>query len=126
VRTSSNCDLKSEISNLKSPLLLGLDLGTTNVKALVTDRAGKPLAQGSSPVQLHCVGDGGVEQDIQEIEQATIAALRQVTREVDASLIAAIGVSSQGGALQVLDAHGQPLGRVVSWLDQAGDPSTLR
>ncbi len=41
-------------------MLLGLDLGTTNVKALVTDRAGQPLAHASSPVQLHYVGEGGV------------------------------------------------------------------
>ena len=76
MRTSSNCDLNSEISNLKSPLLLGLDLGTTNVKALVTDRAGQPLARASAPVQLHYVGEGGVEQDIEEIEQATLTAIQ--------------------------------------------------
>jgi sugar (pentulose or hexulose) kinase len=33
-----------------------------------------------------------------------------------------VGVSSQGGALQLLDARGQPLGRVISWLDQRGTP----
>jgi xylulokinase len=92
------------------------------VKALVTDHAGRALARASSPVQLHHVGDGGVEQDISEIEQATITALQQVAREVDAVRIEAIGVSSQGGALQVLDPRGQPLGRVVSWLDQRGRP----
>lgn len=103
-------------------MLLGLDLGTTNVKVLVTDRAGKPLAQASSPVQLHHVGEGGVEQDIEEIEKATLAAIQQVAQLVDPSGIEAIGVSSQGGALQVLDAHGRPLGRVISWLDQRGRP----
>lgn len=103
-------------------MLLGLDLGTTNVKALVTDRAGQPLAQASSPIQLFHVGNGGVEQDMAEIEQATIATLQKVAREVDASRIEAIGVSSQGGALQVLDAQDQPQGRVISWLDQRGRP----
>lgn len=107
---------------MKSPLLLGLDLGTTNVKALVTDRVGQPLAQASSPIQLLHVGNGGVEQEIAEIEQATIATLQKVAREVDASRIEAIGVSSQGGALQVLDGQDRPLGRVVSWLDQRGRP----
>ena len=103
-------------------MLLGLDLGTTNVKALVTDRAGQPLAQASRPVKLFNVGEGGVEQDIEEIVRATIAAIQQVVRTVDASGIEAIGVSSQGGALQVLDARGLPLGRVISWLDQRGRP----
>ena len=103
-------------------MFLGLDLGTTNVKALVTDRAGRPLAHAASPVQLLHVGEGGVEQDIEAIEQATLAVLRQVAHAVDPSGIEAIGVSSQGGAMQVLDAQGRPLGRVISWLDQRGRP----
>ena len=101
-------------------MFLGLDLGTSNVKALVTDSAGRPLAEGSCPVQLFHVGHGGVEQDIEEIWTATLSALRQVTRSVDPARIRAVGVSSQGGALQLLDAENRPWGRVVSWLDQRG------
>jgi xylulokinase len=101
-------------------MFLGLDLGTTNVKALVTDRAGQPLAHAASPVQLFYVGDGGVEQDIEEILRATLSTIRQVTAAVDPAGIEAMGISSQGGALQVLDRHAQPLGRVISWLDQRG------
>lgn len=107
---------------MKSSLLLGLDLGTTNVKALVTDRAGRPLAHGACPVRLFHVGNGGVEQDIDEIERAALTAFREAVRSEDAAGIEAIGISSQGGAMQMLDAQGQPLGRVVSWLDQRGRP----
>ncbi|MHB8861054.1 MAG: xylulokinase [Pirellulaceae bacterium] len=103
-------------------MFLGLDLGTTNVKALVTDGAGQPLAHASSPVTLYYVGDVGVEQDIEEIERATWAAIRQVTQLVDPTNIEAVGISSQGGAMQLLDAHSRPLGRVISWLDQRGRP----
>ena len=103
-------------------MLLGLDLGTTNVKALVTDRAGRPLAHGSRPVRLLHLDEGGVEQDLDEIERATLAAIQETVRSVDAAAIKAIGISGQGGALQILDAQGQPLGRVVSWLDQRGRP----
>ena len=103
-------------------MLLGLDLGTTNVKTLVTNSDGRSLAQGSCPVQLFHVGEGGVEQDIDEIWTATLSAMRQATRSVDPAGIRAIGVSSQGGALQILDAHARPMRRVVSWLDQRGRP----
>ena len=41
-------------------MLLGLDLGTTNVKALVTDSNGRRLSAASRPVQLVHVGNGGV------------------------------------------------------------------
>jgi xylulokinase len=99
-------------------MLLGLDLGTTNVKALVTDSSGRPLAEASRAIQLFHLGNGGVEQDIEEIGQATLTAMKDAVRSVDAAKIQAIGISSQGGALQMLDARGKPVGRVVSWLDE--------
>lgn len=102
--------------------LLGLDLGTTNVKAAVVTPRGRLVALGSAPVSLHHVGEGGVEQDLEEIWRATIAAIRQATREVGAKGIRAIGISSQGGALQRFDAQGRPAGRVISWLDGRGQP----
>ena len=91
-------------------MFLGLDLGTTNVKALVTDRAGQLLAHAASPVSLYYVGQQGVEQDIEEIVRATLAAIRQVSQAVDPARIEAIGVSSQGGAMQMLDAQSRPVG----------------
>ncbi|MHB8973010.1 MAG: xylulokinase [Pirellulaceae bacterium] len=103
-------------------MFLGLDLGTTNVKALVVDSAGQSLAHASAPVGLSHVGAAGVEQDIEEIERAALAAMRQVAQRVDPAGIAAIGISSQGGAMQILDAHSRPVGRVISWLDQRGRP----
>lgn len=103
-------------------MLLALDLGTSHVKALVTDVGGQPLGRGSCPVQLFRLPGGGVEQDLEEIWQASLGAIGQALRAVPAGRIEAIGVSSQGGAMQVLDPSGQPLGRVISWLDQRGRP----
>ena len=103
-------------------MLLGLDLGTTNIKALVSDPAGRRISSGSSPVSLFRLRDGGVEQDIEELWRATRTAMCQALASVDAGAVEAVGVSSQGGALQVLDPEGQPLGRVLSWLDQRCRP----
>ena len=77
-------------------MFMGLDLGTTNVKVLVTDRAGRPLAHAASPLELVHVDAGGVEQDLAAIEQATMAAMHKVTEAIDPAGIEAIGVSSQG------------------------------
>lgn len=101
-------------------MLLGLDLGTTNVKAVVATEEGRILGEGSVPVQLFHLGQGGVEQDLEEIWAATLEAMRQAIQTVDRAAIAAIGVSSQGGALQLLDAHHRPHGQVISWLDGRG------
>jgi len=103
-------------------MLLGIDLGTTNIKALVTDLAGRRLGEGTCAVRLFDLGDGGVEQDLEEIWQAALSAIRQAVAPVVAAEIQAVGVSSQGGALQMIDPQARPLGRVVSWLDQRGRP----
>ncbi len=101
-------------------MLLGLDLGTTNVKALVTDFAGRRVASGSCPVQLMFAGLEGVEQDIEEIWSASLSAIKQAVQSIDASAVKAVGVSSQGGALQITDRQHRPAGRVISWLDRRG------
>ncbi|HTL18475.1 MAG TPA: FGGY-family carbohydrate kinase [Patescibacteria group bacterium] len=101
-------------------MLLGIDLGTTNVKALVTDHQGRPLGYGACPVRLFRLADAGVEQDMEEIWQAAITAVRQATQSIKASEVESIGVSSQGGAMQLLDGNGNAVGRVISWLDQRG------
>jgi sugar (pentulose or hexulose) kinase len=101
-------------------VLLGLDLGTTNIKALLADRSGCVLAQGSAPIHLNYIDDGGIEQDIEEIWQAVIKAVRSAGQQKDLSSVSAVGISSQGGAIQIRDEGGQSIGPVISWLDPRG------
>ena len=103
-------------------MFLGLDLGTTNVKVLVVDRQGNLLDEGSSAVDRFYTPDGGVEQDVEQIWGATLAAIAAAVTNVNPAEIEAIGVSSQGAALQFLDEHDRPVGRVISWLDGRGRP----
>ena len=109
--------------SLSLKMLLGLDLGTTNVKAVAVDAGGRVVADGCAPVQRFHTPDGGVEQDIEEIWDAVVHAVRPVVAQVDdPTRIRAIGISSQGGALQLLGAGQKPVGRVISWLDGRGKP----
>ena len=80
-------------------LYLGLDIGTTNVKVLVNSASGTVVSQASAAVLRYQTPDGGVEQDINQIWQATCTALKQATSKIDVDRIKAIGVSAQGGAL---------------------------
>ncbi len=108
-------------------MFLGIDLGTSNVKAILIDRSGKALVRGSAPVARRCTPDGGVEQDIEEIWQSVCLAIRQaVVAEGTTARVEALGVSSQGGALQLLDAGLKPLGPVISWMDGRGGPLNRR
>lgn len=106
-------------------MYLGLDLGTTNVKSLVVDDEGRIQGIGSAPVDRFCTPDGGVEQDIEQIWTSTCLAIRQAVEGVEGGAVEAIGISSQGGALQWLDGQDRPLGRVISWLDQRGRAGDL-
>ena len=103
-------------------MFIGLDLGTTNVKALVVAADGNVLARGEAGVSLRHVGAGGVEQDIEEIWSATLSAICHVVDATDVSSVAAIGVSSQGGAIQIQTPDRKPAGPVISWLDCRGRP----
>ena len=103
-------------------LFLGLDVGTTNVKAVVLDAAGGMRSSGSAAVPLHLVGADGVEQDMGEIRGAVATALAEAVSGcgADAARIAAIGVSAQGGAIQLVGANGEPKGPVIGWQDARG------
>ena len=103
-------------------MLLGLDLGTTNVKALLVEEDGRVVSSGSAPVQIEFSEDGGAEQNIEDIWHATLSAVSQAVAATDGSRVEAIGVSAQGGAIQVLDSSGHPFGRVIGWQDARGRP----
>lgn len=101
-------------------MYLGLDLGTTNIKALLVDDAGVVQAEGSAPVKLIHVDGGGIEQDIEDIWRATCAAIRKAGETGNLSNVRAVGVSSQGAAMQIRTRDGKCLGPVISWMDARG------
>ena len=102
-------------------MFVGLDLGTTNIKALLVDERGAVLARSAAPVSIRHAAGGAVEQDIEEIWSATLAALRGVGSAEQRAAVRAVGISAQGGALQIISG-GQPVGPVISWLDGRGGP----
>jgi xylulokinase len=88
------------------PLLLGIDVGTTNAKALLATPDGTVVAQavqGGYP--LLTPRPGWVEQNPEDWWQATAQVARQVVRQADArtNQIAAIGISGQGCAATLID-----------------------
>jgi len=103
-------------------MFVGLDLGTTAVKALLVGPDGHVLARESRPVRISHLPGGAVEQDIEEIWSATLAALRGLSEAGDGASVRAIGVSSQGGELQLCDGACRPVGKLISWLDARGAP----
>jgi gluconokinase len=101
-------------------LLVGVDIGTTAAKVLACGLDGRVVAQAAAPYPLDAPQTGYVEQDADEIYRATMHALHDVLGEVRmrGNQVATIGFSSAMHGVLPLDAHGEPLGPLITWMDR--------
>jgi xylulokinase len=98
-----------------SPALVGLDVGTTGVKALALSPEGEVLATATRGYELSTPRPGWAEQDPEDWLRASESALAEVAagREV-----AGIGLSGQMHGLVVLDEAGGVIRPAILWNDQ--------
>jgi xylulokinase len=101
-----------------APLLLGLDLGTTSIKAVVFTVHGDTVAQAAVRTPTHYPRPGWAYYDPAELWQATLQSVRTVTAQVeDPRRIAGLAVASFAETGVLIDAHGQPVGEAIAWFD---------
>lgn len=103
-----------------SPVVLGLDIGTQSTKALLLDASsGTVLGRGSNPHTVLCPRPGAAEQEPSSWLDAVAAATREALTAacVDASSIAAVGVSGQQHGLVLLGGDGGTLRPAKLWCD---------
>ncbi|TWF74717.1 xylulokinase/erythritol kinase [Pseudonocardia hierapolitana] len=93
---------------------LGIDAGTSVVKAALFDDEGEALAVAGRPLELVHAADDGVEQDL----DAIVAAIGDVTREVSAGQTPhVVAITGQGDGCWVTDEAGRAVRPALSWLD---------
>jgi xylulokinase len=103
----------------KEPLLVGLDVGTTNIKAVIFDVAGEPVAQASVTTPTYYPQPGWAYYLPEEMWECTVKALRQATAQVqEPNRIVSIAVASMGEAAVPIDAQGQPTYESIAWFDR--------
>jgi xylulokinase len=107
-----------------SPLFLGLDVGTTSLKALIADAAGMPVAHGGADYPLATPHPGWSEQDPDRWVAAAHAATRAALAHAAAAghpdagaRIAAIGFSGQMHGAVFVDEANTPLRPCILWND---------
>ena len=101
-------------------MILGIDLGTSMVKAARFADDGTCLAVASRRSSPQPLGGGRIEQDFEEI----VTAVGEVVAEACAGAPApkVIGITGQSDGLWLLDADGRGVRPAVSWLDDRGNP----
>lgn len=102
-------------------MLLGIDLGTSSVKATVIDERGVVLAAAAREYAIHTPQIGYAEQNPEDWYRATCDAVRQIVAEADAAAsVWAIGFSGQMHGTVLLNAQGRPVQPAIIWADQRG------
>jgi xylulokinase len=99
--------------------LIAHDLGTSGVKAALTDLTGRVIASAESRYPVYYTSDGGAEQDVEEWWQGIVKTTREMMAKagVEPSQIAGMSMDAQMSGTVPVDMNGKPLRRVMIWLD---------
>lgn len=101
-----------------SPLLCGIDAGTSQVRALVFEPNGNVVAAASEPTPTRLLGPGQAELDPLTLWSTTLAVLRRAVGQVPRKhAIRGLAVASVGEAGLLLDEAARPLHPIIAWYD---------
>ena len=98
--------------------VLGIDLGTSGVKALVAGTDGGILGRGTAGYPVRVPASGRAEAAPGDWWLATRAAVREALAEADRVTVTAVAVAGQMHGVVLVDDRGAPLRPAILWLDQ--------
>ncbi|GGD72230.1 gluconokinase [Paenibacillus nasutitermitis] len=99
--------------------VIGLDIGTTSVKACVFHTKGKLIAAAEELIASYYPHQGWAEQNPAEIERSAVLAVSEAIRQagIDVDELISIGFSAAMHSLIVMDKGGRPLSPALIWAD---------
>lgn len=97
-------------------LVIGLDVGTTGTKAIITDEHGTVLSRGYREYPLKSQ-NGRVTQNAADWWDAAQYAICTALQSVNPKEVRAIGISTQGASMLAADKAGNPISEVITWMD---------
>lgn len=114
-----NKNLLKRDERMNREFVIGLDIGTTSVKAVVFNLVGHVIAETEKLITSYYPQQGWVEQNPVEIEQSAIEAISDVmvVAKVEKNEVVSIGFSSAMHSLICLNEHGEPLSQALIWAD---------
>lgn len=104
---------------MRADLLVGIDVGTTMTKAVVTSTAGRELSWGRAPTEWRAVPTGG-EADPAAFLRSVAAAAGGALQAAPEGRVAGVGVTSMAETVVFLGADGEPCAPSIAWYDERG------
>lgn len=104
------------------PHLVGLDFGTTNIKAVVFSEDGRILSQASNPTPIHNEGYLRAVHHAEEMWQAAATTIGQAVGKLVDKHIEGLAISSLAESVVPVDVDGRPLYPVIAWFDDRTIP----
>src|ERR1043166_938024 len=98
-------------------LFLGLDVGTSGVKALLMSPSGEVAAAATAPLTMSTPRPGWAEQEPESWGAATVASVRQVLTGWPAARVGSVGISGQMHSSVFLDRSGEGIRPALLWGD---------
>jgi glycerol kinase len=103
-------------SGTNAPLVLAIDQGTTNTKALVVRADGRVLTIHSERVGIEFPRPGWAQSDAGDIWTGVERVVRRCLDDLTSGIVVAIGVANQRESVVAWDrVTGEPVGPLVSW-----------
>ncbi len=108
----------------RSDFLIGVDVGTSRVKAVALDQAGSVVTSAELPTPWARDGDG-TAMDPATLGDVVLAVVGEAASPLP-SPVAGIGVTGMAEAGVLTDGVGRPLAPIRAWHDRRADLTTLR
>ncbi|MCB1489301.1 MAG: hypothetical protein KDJ88_17820, partial [Bauldia sp.] len=103
------------------PVLLGIDLGTTSIRAIAFDRRGRKVATAARPTPMNVVETGG-EYDPEQIWAVVLEDLTEIGAALAGRPVGGIAVASVGESPVLIGDDGQSLAPSIVWFDRRTEP----
>ena len=99
--------------------LIGIDAGTTNVKAVLFDENGTEVGTASRENETFRDSANCAEQDMEAVWEHAKSCLKEIASGYpgECADLLAIGVTGQGEGFWAIDSEGRPLQRAILWRD---------
>lgn len=109
-------------------VIIGVDAGTSVIKAVAFDLAGKQLSVSAIPNRYQTRPDGGVTQSLAQTWDDCAAAIRGLQDQLPnlVARTAALSVTAQGDGTWLVGAGNAPVGEAWLWLDARAAPTVSR